>query len=121
MGYHFAVRLFKYPEQACPGDTLECSMYLENTGVAPIYNFLPVRIRLRGSEQTYEFETDIDIRTWMPGDKIERLTLTLPEEMASGTYHIEMGIFEKDGPVIHMPMDTARDGAYYELGTIKVE
>lgn len=121
MGYHFAVRLFQYPEEACPGDIIECVLYIENTGVAPIYNYIPVKMRLRNQEHLYEFDTNIDIRTWMPGDKVEQLELKLPANMIPGSYVIELGILEKDGPIIHMPIDTSKSGAYYEMGTIKVE
>ena len=100
---------------------MECVLYIENTGVAPIYNWIPVKMRLRNQEHVYEFDTNIDIRTWMPGDKVEHLELALPAEMIPGTYIREMGIFEDDGPVIHMPIDTSRNGAYYEMGTINVE
>ena len=92
MGYRYAVRRVDYPTRAQAGDCLHFSMWIENRGVAPIYHSYPFIIRLRGENGIYDFETDADITSWLPGDILWDGTLTLPEDLPEGAYILEAGI-----------------------------
>ena len=120
MGYHFVLRVFKYPHEAQQGDTLELSLYIENRGCAPIYNKIPVKFRLTNGVNEYNFDTEIDVRKWLPGDSIENLSIKLSDAMKKGTYNIQLGIFGDTTPVILLETAAEMDGNYYKLSEIKI-
>ncbi len=120
MGYHFALRALRYPQEACPGDELELRLFMENRGVAPIYRRIPVVFRLTGNGHSYCFDTPIDIRRWMPGESQETVSLALPADMAPGDYTLEMAITGDGLPTVQTEMLAERDGAYARLATLTV-
>ena len=120
MGYHFAVDYAAFPEKCVALDTLDVELGIENRGVAPIYKAIPLKIRLSNGAESYEFETDVDIRRWMPGKTTEEIKLKLPESIKKGEYSVEIGIYNSDVPVIYFCTDAARDGAFYQIGKITV-
>jgi len=120
MGYHFMIDYFKCPEVACACDTVELELGIENCGVAPIYKNIPLRVRLSGKENSYEFETDIDIRKWLPGKHTEKFSLTLPSDIQVGEYDVEIGIHNELIDIIYMCTDAVRSGSYYKIGKMVV-
>ncbi|MBR4058989.1 MAG: DUF4832 domain-containing protein [Lachnospiraceae bacterium] len=116
MGYHFALKYFRYPKAGAASDVLEFELGIENDGVAPIYNDIPVKIRLTNDNESYVFCTDIDIREWMPGKNVNKFSITLPEKISAGRYDIEIGILGDDTPMIYLCTDAVRNGRYYKIG-----
>ena len=121
MGYHFALRSFKYPTAADRGDVLKLSFIIENRGVAPIYNSIPLKIRLFNDKKSYVFTTDVDIRKWLPGDNFERIEIALPGDVEYGDYDIEMSVSDDGKPTINFEMQADRNGDYYKIGEITLE
>lgn len=120
MGYHFALDYFKMPQKAMPEDKLLFEFCVDNCGVAPIYHARPLRFRLVKGEETYVFDTDIDIRKWLPGKhKIESFII-LPKNMAEGCYQVEIGIIGLEEQIIYWCTDAVRDGGYYVTGKLEV-
>lgn len=120
MGYHFALRVFDYPNQAEAGDIVQFRIYMENRGVAPIYHKVPLRIRLYNTQNAYDYETDIDIRKWLPGDNIEDFEITLSKDIQCGEYDIELIIAGEASPVIQLEMQTDKNGDFYKIGKIVI-
>lgn len=121
MGYHFAIDYFKYPSKAEAGDTLELELGIDNCGVAPIYKTLPLKVRLVSRDASYEYETDVNIRKWMPGKHHDVISLSLPVDAKSGNYDIEIGIFNDVIPVLYFCTDAERDGSYYKVGNFDIK
>lgn len=122
MGYRFSIRLFEYPSSAAPGDNLMLTLWVENSGVAPIYSALPFSIRFKKDNFVTEFTTDIDVRNWLPGDSIEHPEITLPENLASGTYDVECKLGEGKLSTVKFAMDTPHtEDGYYHLAKIDIE
>ena len=121
MGYHFAIDYFKYPTTALAGDTLEMGLGIENCGVAPIYKKLPLKVRLKNSENSYEFETDINIKEWLPGKHQNSISFDLPQDIKSGAYDIEIGVFNDVIPVLYFCTNAERNGSYYKVGALEIE
>ena len=115
MGYRFAVRMVEYPEKASAGDEISILLWIENVGVAPLYNALPFTLRLENEKKQVVFDTEIDARKWMPGDTIENLEITLPEELPQGTYSLSYRLGGGNLPVVQFATDTScsEDGFYY--------
>ena len=69
----------------------------------------------------YVFDTDIDIRKWLPGKHVHTISICLPKAMDAGNYHVEIGILGEDTPMIYLCTDAVRDGSYYQMGEIVIE
>lgn len=120
MGYHFAIDYFKYPETAKRGDEIELKLGIDNVGVAPMYDKVPLYIKLSG-EKNYEIRTDADVTKWLPGKCAERLNIALPKDIESGVYDIEIGIYGQNYPLVYFATDAQRDDKYYKVGKIKID
>ncbi len=72
-GHRFVIEEVSYPAKVMPGETLEVSFTVRNTGSSPFYYNWPVELSLL-DEQTRQpvwqdtFES-VDIRRWLPGDR----------------------------------------------------
>jgi len=120
MGYHFAFDSFQFPGEAQADDGLGFVLSMENTGVAPIYDRLPLQIRIKNEETSFVFDTDTDIRQWLPGKHTEQFQIQLPHSIPSGVYQVQLGIVGKDLPVVYWGTDAPRDGCFYTLGQLNV-
>lgn len=121
MGYHFMIEYFKWPDTVCTGDTAEFELGVENCGVAPIYRHIPFKIRLFNENSTFEFDTQVDIRKWLPGKHTENISLSLPHNIALGEYDVEVGICKDDNCFIYLCTDAVRNGCFYKMGKIVIE
>ena len=94
---------------------------MENHGVAPIYRYIPVKIKLSNENAAFEFQTDIDMRNWLPGKITENVCITLPENMPAGEYDIEIGMYNDLNPVLYLCTDAVRNGSFYKIGRINID
>lgn len=120
MGYHFALRTFAFPEAANAGDILQCSLCVENRGVAPIYHAIPLRMRLKAENKEYVFSTDIDVRTWLPGEHTATFEVPLPGDLPAGGYEIGLSVSGEDTPVISWETKGKSDGVFLKTGNIEI-
>jgi len=122
MGYRYSLRLFEYPQSASSGDILNTVMWVENTGVAPLYSSLPFTFRLKNEAAETEFETETDVRRWMPGDTIERIALRIPDSLPKGKYSLACRLGGGKYPLVQFASDIPReDDGYYILTEICIE
>lgn len=121
MGYHFAPYSFTLPEEACAGTMVEFELCMENCGVAPIYESIPLQLRLVNEAQSYTFETNIDIRDWFPGKTTQLIYITLPDDLHAGRYDVEIGIVGEDTPRIYFCTDAERRDRYYKIGELSIK
>ena len=121
MGYHYALTSFAAPAEASAGDTLEMELCVENQGVAPIYRPIPLNVKLESENGAYTFDSGIDIRKWLPGAYTEKITVTLPQDIAPGKYTVKIGMHNDNIPVIYLRTDAEREEAYYTVGKIEVK
>ena len=121
MGYHFVIDEAEMPAQATRGEDLPIRVCIDNVGVAPIYKRLPLYIRLKNTERTQTFETDVDIREWIDGKYEENMVLSLPTDMLVGEYEVQVGIGGDGAPSVVFATDAKQDGAYSVLGRIKIQ
>ncbi len=119
MGYRFVIREIEYPESVKAGDTLKIKLKVDNKGVAPIYNKLPLRIRLKG-ETVKEYETDVDITKWLPGEHNETIEMLLPADIIKGEYILQAGIGGNGKPSVVFATEAECDGNYINLANITI-
>jgi len=73
LGYRFVITEFTYPKEIDTDNNFTLSFKLKNTGSSPFYYNWPLEVSLldpRTKQVVWKRQCDdIDIRTWMPGDK----------------------------------------------------
>lgn len=119
MGYHFAIDYLKFSETASAGDNMNLELGIENVGVAPMYDKIPVYVKLSGNKE-YEFKTDIDVTKWLPGKHIENIDITIPNDIKSGSYDIQIGIYGENYPLVYFATDAIRCDKHYKLGYVTI-
>lgn len=119
MGYHFHLCQASYPTEAAAGDRLRFVLKVKNRGVAPIYNRIPLRVRLSGQE-TYLFTTDVDVREWLPGEHEAQFDVTLPQGLKAGEYSAAVTLSGEDTPVVRWETEGTWDGAFLTIGRVKI-
>ena len=55
-----------------------------------------------GKDAEYIISTDLDVRTWMPGDTVESPEIKLPENIKQGEYKIEARIGGGCYPIVKL-------------------
>lgn len=120
MGYRFVIKEVEYPESIKVGERAGITLKIENKGVAPIYNKLPLKLRLKG-EKTQEYITDIDITKWLPGQYEENILLEIPSDFATGEYELQIAIEGDDKPSVAFANELETDGNYLLLGKELIE
>jgi len=122
MGYRFALRRFYFPGEGKPGQTLTGNYWMDNRGNAPIYQKIPLRLRLKNEAEEYIMSTDVDITRWMPGDTVEDFSVTLPETIKPGNYEVQLciGIRYPEAPIVRLACDAKQDGQWYKMTEITV-
>lgn len=89
-------------------------------GVAPIYNRLPLYIRLKNGECVQIFETDIDIRKWIEGKYEEEIVIDIPADLPVGEYELQMGIGGNGQPSVVFASNAKQEGDYSILTTVAI-
>ncbi len=118
MGYHYVIDSFSFPEEAT--DMASFELNVDNVGVAPIYRPADLKIKLSKGEKEYVFDTNVDIRKWMPGKHSEKIEIALGN-VDAGEYDISIGLSNEVAPVMYFCSDAEFDGAFYKLGSFKVK
>ena len=120
MGYHFKIDYFKFPESASKDDEIELKLGVDNVGVAPMYDKIPLYIRLKGKKE-YELKTEVNVTKWLPGKTAERIVVSLPENIEAGEYDIQLGIYGQNYPMVYFATNAVRDDKFYKVGKIELK
>jgi hypothetical protein len=121
MGYHFVINEVEAQNSVNSGEKLSVRLAVENVGVAPIYNRLPLYIRLKNASNEETFETDVDIRNWIEGKYEEIIEITIPEGFGVGEYELQVGIGGKDKPSVVFATDAELDGDFAIVGKVEIK
>ncbi len=120
MGYRFVIREIEYSKTVKAGECFKINLRLENTGVAPIYNKLPFKVRLK-NETVNEYITDIDITKWLPGEHLETIEIILPLDIAKGEYSLQLGIGGGELPSVSFANESLIDDNFLEVDKVLVD
>lgn len=119
MGYHYEINSVSFPEEISAGDTAQFTVCIDNVGVAPMYNRIPLCLKLKGAETEYTFESDADLTKWLPGKHKGEITAIIPEGIQSGEYDIELGVCG-NGLQAYFCTDAEYDNGFYKVGKLSV-
>lgn len=120
MGYHFVIDELTAPVSIKRGEALSLALTVDNVGVAPMYNALPLYVKLKGTDCEKIFLTDVDVRNWLPGKRTERLELAVPEQMRKGEYELQIGIGGYGAPSVCFATNAKQDGDYAVLTKVEL-
>lgn len=120
MGYRFVLREMEYSHRIKAGENANLVFKIENVGVAPIYNKLPLNLRLKGEKQVYEMTTNIDVCKWLPGLHTESVEIKIPKEFPAGEYEIFMSIGGGQYPSVQLAIETLKIEEWHKLATVTV-
>ncbi|MHC4119838.1 MAG: DUF4832 domain-containing protein [Planctomycetota bacterium] len=122
MGYRFVLRKFTYPATVKAGEKLAFTSWWENAGVAPCYRKFPLALRLKSGQKAEILTTDADIRTWLPGDNLHDDAVTVPQDVPSGEYDLQIGILDTrpKKPNIKLAISGRQSDGWYRLGKIRL-
>ncbi len=121
MGYHYAIDSVELAESVKAGDKLSVKLAIDNVGVAPIYNEMPLKLILKGNGVEKVFETDVDIRKWMPGKAVEDIEIAIPTDLAKGEYKLGIALGGGRYPVVVFATDAEADGDAFILANIEIK
>ena len=116
MGYHFVINSTELPDSVC--DTLELRAEIENVGVAPIYENVPLTLRLFDGKNELKLNTGADVRSWLPGKHSVNITLNIPKDFSRGEFAVSLGLVGEGLPEVYFASDAPRDGAFFTVGRI---
>jgi hypothetical protein len=122
MGYRLALRKFTYPPATKPQGKVEFTSWWENKGVAPCYIAWPLALRMKSAARTQVFDTDADIRNWLPGDALYDSSFFVPADMPAGEYDLAIALLDPQTrqPKVKLAIAGMEADGWYTLGKIKV-
>jgi hypothetical protein len=79
-------------------------------------------LRLLGPSDKRIVVTDANLRSWLPGDNLYDGVVTIPADVAEGTYELQIGILDErfDEPDVKLAIEGRRPDGWYPLGKIAV-
>ncbi|PSU91828.1 DUF4832 domain-containing protein [Photobacterium kishitanii] len=132
LGYRFEISSVEISSRFKPASAITIASTWKNTGVAPSYNNYPVVWRLRNNDNhivTY-FETNNDIRTWLPANdrdsnapKYKQInTFNLPYDIKPGNYKLEVALVEPSTTTakIKLGIDGRTHDNWHYIDTINI-
>ncbi len=129
IGYRFVLRQATWTPKVHRGGKLGCSMWIENTGIAPIYRDYRLALRLKQEPPTPpgRGETVLlvpaDVRAWLPGDAWIEEALPVPADLSSGEAMLYAGLVEEETeqPRVRFAVEETEEDGWVPLGTVTIE
>jgi hypothetical protein len=123
MGYRFILRRLEYPATVKPGSSMPISMWWLNAGVAPIYKEYWLAVELQSGEKTTVLRIPADLTKWLPGDAVVDTSLSIPQDLPSGTYHFRVALLDPktSQPAVLLAIKGRQPDGWYDLGSVAVK
>lgn len=119
MGYHYTIKSVSFPNLTKAGEKLQIVLNIENVGVAPSYHKIPLFVKLKGNKD-YVFETNVDIRKWMPGIHTENICIDIPLNISRGKYDIEISIYDNTVKNVYFATNAKFANGWYQIADILI-
>ena len=121
MGYRFVLRSADMPEEMARGGKYTVALKIENIGVAPMYNELPVTLRLKRGESELIFTSDSKVTGWLPGECGADFSVEIPSGIDIGEWEMALAIGGGEKPFVTLANEIERDGAYHTVGKVIID
>ena len=122
IGYRFTLRQATWTPRVAQEEELGISMWIENTGIAPIYRDYSLALRLEQDQGEVILPIQADIRTWLPGDAWIEASLPLPADLGSGETKLYAGLVDAEmlKPQIQFAVEESAEDGWVPLGAMKI-
>ncbi|MDU5109944.1 MAG: DUF4832 domain-containing protein [Clostridium sp.] len=124
IGYRYILESITTNKEVKAGEKLDINMVWNNKGIAPFYFEWPLEIALADENGAiaYRYNTEADIKEWLPGLNEVNTQIDIPNNLEAGSYTILASINnpETQNPEINLAIEGKRDDGRYELNSIKV-
>ena len=125
-GYRFVLREISHPESLARGETLTVNMNWSNVGVGKLYRRYPLVLYLldsKGIVVCQQIQADVDVTSWLPGDRSVAATLRLPTSLHAGQYTLGLALEDptSEKPAIRLAIDSPQTDRLYRLSPVRVE
>lgn len=123
LGYRLRVQSITHPAGASTGTTITINTLFTNEGVAPPYTHRNLAYRLLDSsgKPVLFIKARYDISRWLPGEHSTRTSLTLPKDLESGVYSVEVGLVETaDDRPLNLANEGQQSDGWYRLSSLWV-
>ncbi len=95
IGYRYVFRQAKFESKVPRGGQTAFDCWIENVGVAPIYRRYEFALRFRQDDRSFVVPfSDVDIRTWLPGDTWLLRSVPLPPQLRTGLVELSAGLID---------------------------
>ena len=124
IGYRMVLRTLTHTAEASPGGAILLQSQWENVGAAPVYHPWPLAYRLRSAsdEEAARWTSPADLRQWLPGSHPVDDVVTVPDEIAAGTYSLDVAILTEDaaGPHVDLAIAGRRTDGWYPVSEVTI-
>ncbi len=125
LGYRIVLREMSHTTETIAGGSLHLRSQWENIGVAPFYRGWPLAYRLRSASDVVvaTWRSTVDPRSWLPGVFHEvRDTVTVPKDIRTGTYSLDVAILTEDGRLAHVDLaiEGKRADRWYRVSQVTI-
>lgn len=120
MGYRFVLTELDCADAFTAGGEEKIVIKGKNAGVAPIYNRLPLTLRLKGEGKTYDIATNVNVTEWLPGDFNEEIKIAVPKDADAGEYELSLAIGGGNLPFVTLANEGECEDGYFKLADIKI-
>lgn len=140
-GYRFVLKRFEYSSRVDPGESMNVSFSVMNTGSAPFYEKWPVEISLLNpADKSVVWKAelkDVDIREWLSGDDWDdarnvyriapktysvKSSVTVPNNIPRGQYIVAIAVLDPAGnqPALRFGIRNYFPGGRHPMGLVGV-
>ncbi|HEY6084682.1 MAG TPA: DUF4832 domain-containing protein [Nitrospira sp.] len=99
MGYRYVLRRMMHNAEVRQGGQLTLHALWDNVGVAPMYHPRSLSYRLRSEDDrvVMQWASCANLVDWLPGETTVEEHQAIPNDMATGIYHLDVAILGEDG------------------------
>ncbi len=122
IGYRFVLRQALYETPVRRNGRLSLKLWIENTGVAPIYRPYDLAVRMKSARAAAAVVIQRDIRGWLPGDVWLEKRIEVPARLGPGPVELWAGLVDPKslGPKVKFANETANSAGWLPLGRFRV-
>lgn len=121
IGYRFVLRQALWRTPAPAGKPFPIQLWIENTGVAPVYRRYRLAFRFSSGKREAAVPVAADPRKWLPGDIVLDERVRIPKTMGRGTIGIAAGLVHPATlePAVKFANEGVRPDGWLPLGRVQ--
>lgn len=124
IGYRFVLNQLSHESQIAAGQNFVVRSTWTNKGVAPVYHRWPIAYRLRAANDAVvaQWQSPLDLRTWLPGSHSLEDTMQIPSNLAPGSYSLDVAVLNENGSqaFVQLAINGKRADNWYPVSVVQI-